>query len=105
MIELDRVSVQRASTVLLDGVSFNVGSEVVALIGPSGAGKSTLLRVLSGLEAPSSGRISIGSRTASSGGDVELLPEERNVAMVFQDLALWPHLSAFDAQVLARELR
>lgn len=95
MIELDRVSVRRAGKLLLDGVSLTVGSEVVALIGPSGAGKSTLLRVLSGLGAPSSGTVSIGGRSASGAGRIHLLPEERNVAMVFQDLALWPHLSAY----------
>ncbi len=89
MIELERVSVRRNGSILLDSVSLSVGAEVVALVGPSGAGKSTLLRVVLGLEHPSSGNVRIGGRAMSAA----VLPEERNVAMVFQDLALWPHLS------------
>ena len=93
MIQLDSVSVRRGSTLVLDRVTLSLGAEVVALVGPSGSGKTTLLRVLLGLEAPSAGRVSIDGRVVSHEGHVDVLPEERNVAMVFQDLALWPHLS------------
>ena len=61
--------------------------ELLALVGPSGCGKSTVLRLLAGLEAPSAGVIRIGGRDVSA-----LPPRERNVAMVFQDYALYPHL-------------
>ncbi|MEB2344979.1 MAG: ATP-binding cassette domain-containing protein [Deltaproteobacteria bacterium] len=62
--------------------------ELLVVVGPSGCGKSTLLRLLAGLEAPSAGTIRIGDRAVN-----ELSPQERNVAMVFQDYALYPHLT------------
>jgi multiple sugar transport system ATP-binding protein len=73
----------------LDDVSLDVGDgELLVLVGPSGCGKSTLLRIVAGLETPDSGTVSIGGR------DVTLLtPPERNVAMVFQDYALYPHMT------------
>lgn len=71
--------------------------EFVSVLGPSGCGKSTLLRCLAGLQTPQSGTIRFGERTvfeADSG--VDLAPRARRIGMVFQDLALWPHLSAFE---------
>ncbi len=68
--------------------------EVVALLGPSGCGKTTLLRLLAGLSRPSTGRIHIGDQLvadASSGAFVP--PERRSIGMVFQDYALWPHMT------------
>jgi iron(III) transport system ATP-binding protein len=94
VIELEHVCVRRGGKTLLDGVSLTVRPEVVVLMGPSGAGKSTLLRIVSGLEAPDLGTVRVGGRILDGGG-IHMLPEERNVAMVFQDLALWPHLSAY----------
>jgi multiple sugar transport system ATP-binding protein len=65
--------------------------EFLVLVGPSGCGKSTLLRLLSGLDTPTSGEISIGNRPIS-----DIRPARRNVAMVFQSYALYPHLSVRD---------
>ena len=66
--------------------------ELVALLGPSGSGKTTLLRVLAGFEAPDAGRVAIGGRAvAGDGAWVE--PEHRRIGMVFQDGALFPHLT------------
>ena len=65
----------------------------LVLLGPSGSGKSTLLRCLAGIEEPSAGTIRFGRRTVDGPG-VHLPPERRNLAMVFQDYALWPHLTA-----------
>jgi ABC-type Fe3+/spermidine/putrescine transport system ATPase subunit len=93
MIRLDSVSVRRGSSLVLDRVTLEVGAEPIALVGPSGSGKSTLLRAIVGLETPMEGTLSIMGRVASRGGRDLIPAEERNVAMVFQDLALWPHLS------------
>jgi multiple sugar transport system ATP-binding protein len=62
--------------------------ELLVLVGPSGCGKSTLLRLLAGLEPVAAGTIRIGGRVVN-----ELSPQERNVAMVFQDYALYPHMT------------
>ncbi|MBL9025763.1 MAG: ABC transporter ATP-binding protein [Myxococcales bacterium] len=93
ILQLEDISVRRGETLVLDRLTLSLGVEVVALVGPSGSGKTTLLRILLGLEAPTDGSVRIGERLASQGGRVLVPCEERNVAMVFQDLALWPHLS------------
>jgi iron(III) transport system ATP-binding protein len=69
--------------------------KVVALLGPSGSGKTTLLRVIAGFEVPDAGTVSIGGRTVAGNGTwVE--PDRRRVGMVFQDGALFPHLTVAD---------
>jgi ABC-type Fe3+/spermidine/putrescine transport system ATPase subunit len=65
----------------------------VVLLGPSGSGKTTLLRCLAGIERLSSGRISIGGKLVAD-NSLHLAPERRRLAMVFQDYALWPHMTA-----------
>jgi molybdate transport system ATP-binding protein len=71
-----------------------VGSESVALVGPSGAGKSTVLRAIAGLAQPSRGRIALGERLLfSTAHGIDLPPEERAVGLVFQDYALFPHMT------------
>ncbi len=73
----------------LDDVTLSVADgELVVLVGPSGCGKSTLLRIVAGLETADSGTVSIAGRDVSA-----LTPPERNVAMVFQDYALYPHMT------------
>ena len=77
---------------VLHGVSADIRDrEFVVIVGPSGCGKSTLLRMVAGLEEISSGTISIGDRVVN-----ELEPAERDIAMVFQNYALYPHMSVFD---------
>ncbi len=66
--------------------------QVLALLGPSGCGKTTLLKLLAGLNRPSAGRIVVGGQTVAD-GKVFLEPEKRGLGMVFQDYALWPHMT------------
>ena len=87
-IALDRVSKRFASgRPAVSDISLEIANgEFAVLVGPSGSGKSTLLRLIAGLEAPSSGRILIGDRDVTA-----LPPQERDLAMVFQSYALYPH--------------
>jgi iron(III) transport system ATP-binding protein len=94
-LAIDAEGVEKAfgRTRAVDGATLRVGAgELVALLGPSGSGKTTLLRVIAGFEEPDAGRVSIGGRpVAGNGGWVE--PEHRRIGMVFQDGALFPHLT------------
>jgi len=77
---------------VIHGVNAEVADrEFVVIVGPSGCGKSTLLRMVAGLEEVSGGEISIGGRVVN-----DLEPAERDIAMVFQNYALYPHMSVFD---------
>ena len=68
--------------------------EFLVLLGPSGCGKTTTLRCLAGLETPSSGTISFGGRKVfDSGSRIDTSPDKRNLGMVFQSYALWPHMT------------
>jgi len=92
-VEFENVGKQFGEKHALSGINFSIepGSFVV-LLGPSGSGKTTLLRCLAGIERPSSGSIRInGVSVAGEAG--YLPPEKRDLAMVFQDYALWPHLT------------
>jgi len=89
-IVLDNVSkVFSGGVVAVDGVSLTIGSgEFLVLVGPSGCGKSTLLRMIAGLEEATGGTISIGERDVT-----DLPPRARDIAMVFQSYALYPHMT------------
>src|SRR5437773_3185699 len=79
----------------VDGLSFHVpAGEIVVLLGPSGCGKTTTLRCIAGLEHASAGRISIGGRVVSAPAEgVQVPPRLRNIGMVFQSYAVWPHMT------------
>jgi multiple sugar transport system ATP-binding protein len=89
-IKLENVTKEFAGGVrAVDGVDLNVESgEFVVLVGPSGCGKSTLLRMIAGLEEVTGGRVQIGERDVT-----DLSPRDRDIAMVFQNYALYPHLT------------
>jgi multiple sugar transport system ATP-binding protein len=86
---------------VLHGVSIDIGDgEFVVLVGPSGCGKSTLLRMIAGLESITSGTIEIGGRVVN-----HLAPAERDIAMVFQNYALYPHKTVRQNMAFALKLR
>ncbi len=88
----DRVSRRFGDVAAVEDVSFDVAKgELVTLLGPSGCGKTTTLRLVAGLELPSSGRIEIAGRDVTA-----LSASQRDVAMVFQSYALFPHMSVFE---------
>jgi len=90
MLRLERIRVANAGFELSIDLEVNSG-ETLALLGPSGSGKTTVLRVIAGLAAPDAGRVWIGER------DVTRLPSERRgIGFLFQDYALFPHLSVYD---------
>ncbi len=85
------------SVTAVDGVSFGVArGEMVTLLGPSGCGKTSTLRCIAGIEPMDEGEISIGGEVVSAPQRrISLPPERRNVGMVFQSYALWPHMTVF----------
>src|SRR5580692_3842042 len=87
-------------TEVLHGVSVEIDDgEFVILVGPSGCGKSTLLRMIAGLENISAGEIAIGNRVVN-----DVAPKERDIAMVFQNYALYPHMTVRDNMAFSLSL-
>ena len=85
----------------LEDVSITINDgEFVVLVGPSGCGKTTLLRMVAGLEDITEGEIAIGDKTVN-----EVAPKDRDIAMVFQNYALYPHMSVFDNMAFSLKLR
>ncbi len=100
-LELHQLSRRVGSHTLVDQLSLRVApGEILALLGPSGCGKSSTLRLIAGLDPANSGEIRLGGRSITA-----LPPAERQVAMVFQSYALFPHLSVERNLSLGMELR
>src|SRR4051794_31265427 len=101
MIEIKGVSKSFGTNKVLDAVDLSIGAgEFFCLLGPSGCGKTTLLRLVAGLETPDSGTLRLGNR------DVILLPpHKRECALVFQNYALWPHLTVSENISYGLEVR
>lgn len=92
-IDLKGVSYAFGDNRVLNDIDLHIDAgSVVALLGPSGCGKSTLLRLLAGLTFPAQGEIHFGDRLVAKAG-WSLPPEARDIGMVFQDYALWPHMT------------
>jgi iron(III) transport system ATP-binding protein len=93
-VELRDVTVRRGGREALSAVTLSVpAGEVVSVLGASGSGKTTLLRVVAGFSAPDSGSVRIDGGEVTGPRRIGVPPEARGVGMVFQDLALWPHLT------------
>ncbi len=94
IVEIQRVSKRYGRQAVLRDFSLAAGpGERVVILGPSGCGKTTVLRLIAGFEAPDTGQVLLGGQPVSRKGRILVPPEARNLGMVFQDLALWPHLT------------
>ena len=103
MASVDIINVRKSfgAVPIIKGVDVEIADgEFVILVGPSGCGKSTLLRMIAGLENISSGEIKIGDRVVNT-----LPPKDRDIAMVFQNYALYPHMSVADNMAFSLKLR
>lgn len=100
-VEIQDISKSFGEVNVIHDISVDIKQgEFVVLVGPSGCGKSTLLRMIAGLEDPTAGHISIGGRVVN-----DLLPKERDVAMVFQSYALYPHMTVRENISFSMELK
>jgi multiple sugar transport system ATP-binding protein len=100
-IVLEGVTKRFGKTTAVDAVDLEVeDGELVVLLGPSGCGKTTLLRCVAGLEYPDGGRVRIGDRDVT-----DLPPRQRDIAMVFQSYAVFPHLKVFDNIAFGLKMR
>lgn len=97
-ITVQEISKSYSDVQALKKTSFRIETgEFVSLLGPSGCGKTTLLRLLAGLETPDSGQIYFGDKLMFSSQEKKEVPTvKRGIGMVFQDFALWPHLTVFE---------
>ena len=91
-VTLQNVKKSFGKIAVIHGISMDISNgELIVIVGPSGCGKSTLLRMIAGLEKITEGTVTIGDREVN-----DLEPRERDIAMVFQNYALYPHMSVFN---------
>ena len=107
VLALDRVSKRFGEAAAVDSVSLTVRrGEIFTLLGPSGCGKTTTLRLVAGLERPDAGEIILRDRVvASAARRLFIAPNRRNLGMVFQSYAVWPHMTVFDNVAYPLQLR
>ena len=98
LLEFSNVVKRYGDTTVVDRISFTVArGEFFTLLGPSGCGKTTTLRLLAGLETPDAGEITLGGRCLAAPSRGVLVPtDKRDMGMVFQSYAIWPHLTVFE---------
>src|ERR1043165_8402258 len=100
-VQLQELRKSYGSLEVIHGVNLSVSDgEFIVLVGPSGCGKSTLLRMVAGLEEITGGEVRIGDRVVN-----RLEPKDRDIAMVFQNYALYPHMSVFDNMAYGLRIR
>ena len=107
VLAVDDLHLSYADNAILKGVSLTLDQgEVVSLLGPSGSGKTTLLRAVAGFEAPLRGTITVSGRAVfDAGHGIEIPAEDRNLGLVFQSYALWPHKTVFENVAYGLRLR
>jgi iron(III) transport system ATP-binding protein len=104
-VELRGLTKKYGSVAVVDDVTLAIDSgKLVCLLGPSGCGKTTTLRLIAGFIEPTAGQISVGERVVSS-PERTLPPERRNMSMIFQSYALWPHMTVAENIVYGLRLR
>ena len=97
IVKIDNVSKSYNKTSIINSISLTIDKgERVVILGPSGCGKTTFLRMVAGFIHPDKGRIAIDGFTVANNGKCLIEPENRQVGMVFQDLALWPHMNVYE---------
>jgi ABC-type Fe3+/spermidine/putrescine transport system ATPase subunit len=98
MVHIDHLHKNFGPETAVKDVDLHIkNGEFVTLLGPSGCGKTTTLRCVAGLERPDGGRVRIGGQTVACAEEgIYLYPEERNIGMVFQSYAVWPHMTVFE---------
>jgi ABC-type Fe3+/spermidine/putrescine transport system ATPase subunit len=107
VLELNSMVKRFGTVTAVDHISFTVQpGEVFTLLGPSGCGKSTTLRLVAGLEQPDEGQMVLRGKTIASASEhFSLPPEKRNMGMVFQSYAIWPHMTVFENVAFPLQLR
>ena len=104
-VELDGLTKRYGTLTVVNKVDLAIEKgTLVCLLGPSGCGKTTTLRLVAGFVQPSDGRIRVGGRVVSSPSGSEP-PEARNMSMIFQSYALWPHMTVFENVAYGLRLR
>ncbi len=104
-VELRSLTKRYGDAAVVDGISLTIAhGHLVCLLGPSGCGKTTTLRLIAGFIEPSAGEIRVGERLISSPAQT-LPPERRNMSMIFQSYALWPHMTVMENIVYGLKLR
>jgi iron(III) transport system ATP-binding protein len=104
-VEFRNIRKRYGTNAVVDGVSLNIDHGLlICLLGPSGCGKTTTLRLLAGFVEPSEGEILVGDRVVSSPSRT-LPPEQRNMSMIFQSYALWPHMTVAENVAYGLQLR
>jgi iron(III) transport system ATP-binding protein len=104
-VDLRKLTKRYGSVAAVDDVSLRIDhGQLVCLLGPSGCGKTTTLRLIAGFLEPSEGEIHVGDRLVSSKART-LPPEQRNMSMIFQSYALWPHMTVADNIIYGLKLR
>ena len=105
-IAIRGLTVQAGDKRIMGPVDLDVAEgEHVLLVGPSGSGKSTLLRAIAGLEAPAAGEIHLFGRTVSVAGGASVAPQDREVGLLFQGGALWPHMTVLQTLLFVLKRR